>query len=222
MKHKSFVPAVDKISPREVDEIPKLAAVISYWSEDVCPPKEWMLQVEDLWGPAGLAMRRGDEVLGTTLFGPPDFFPRAERFFRRSSAENNVFLAYVGGDRRSRKHLLVQMLKELRQRGVEGVEAIAGGSGAFPHISERFLLDNGWRPVHRVRYLGRTYTLMRTDLGSVVEVGELARDIIGRVKLPGLKNTPPVPGGACIQVEPPSGNGNTAVLTVDMPSGVVA
>jgi hypothetical protein len=36
------------------------------------------------------------------------------------------------------------------------------------------------------------YTLAHIDLKSAVEVGELARALVGRVKLPGLKS--PVPG----------------------------
>ena len=120
------------------------------------------------------------------------------------------------------------MLKDLRRRGVARVEAVAGGPETSRHVPTRFLLENGWQPVRRVRRPGRSYTLMRTDLGNTVEVGELARDIIGRVKLPKLKNAPPVPGEAFVQVELSvqeelsSENGSTAVLTAEIPSGVVA
>ncbi|MGF1473655.1 MAG: hypothetical protein ACFB50_18180 [Rubrobacteraceae bacterium] len=222
MKHRPYVTTIDKLSPQEIEEIPEPAAVISYWTGEACPPEEWALQVEDLWGPAGLVMRRGKRVLGTAIFGPPAFFPRAERLFTRSFTENLVFLAYVGGDQRNRKHLLVRALKELRQREVAAVEAIAGSPGVSLHIPEHFLLENGWRPVRKVWLSGRAYTLMRTDLSNALEVGGLARDIIGRVKLPKLGSDAPVPGGACVQVEPSSGEGSTAVLTVETPSGVVA
>jgi hypothetical protein len=120
------------------------------------------------------------------------------------------------------------MIKDLRHRGVAGVEAIAGDFETSRHVSTRFLLENGWRPVRRVRRPGHSYTLMRAELGNAVEVGEFARGIIGRVKLPKLKNASPVPGEACVQVElaaqeePSSENGRTAVLTAEMPSGVVA
>jgi hypothetical protein len=41
---------------------------------------------------------------------------------------------------------------------------------------------------------GLPYTLARTELGSAVEVGELARGILGKVKIPTLKAPSPVPG----------------------------
>ena len=224
----SFVATVGEIQPQEANEVPELAAAISYWNEKVCPPEEWLRQIKDSWGPAGYAMRRGEEVLGFVIFGPAEFLTRASRLAGGLSDGNSVLMGCVTGDRRVKKHLLVRMLKDLRHRGVTGVEAISDDFGALRHVSTRFLLENGWRPVRRVGPPGSTYTLMRTDLGNIVEVGELARDIIGRVKLPKLKNTRPVPGSACVpvklssQVELPLANGRTAVLTVEIPSGVVA
>ncbi len=228
MKHMSFVATVGEILPREANEVPELAEAISYWNENAYSPEEWLRRTENSWGPAGLAMRRGEEVLGFVVFGPAEFLPRAERLSGEPFDGNTVVMACVNGDRRVKKHLLVRMLKELRQRGIAGVEAVASNFETSRHVSTRFLLENGWRPVRRVRSPGRSYTLMRTDLGNTVEVGELARGIIGRVKLPKLKSAPPVPGEACVQVElsvqvePSSENGSTAVLTADMPSGVVA
>lgn len=224
----SFVATVGEILPNEANEVPELVRTISYWNEDACPPEDWLRQIKSSWGPAGYAMRRGNEVLGAVIFGPAKFLPRAERFSGGPFGEDSVLMACVTGDRRVKKHLLVRMLKDLRQRGVTVVEAVAGDFGTSRHASTHFLLENGWRPVRRVWHSGRSYTLMRTDLGNAVEVGERARDFLGRVKLPKLKNTSPVPGGACVQVELQSQvelsfeNGRTAVLTVEMPSGVVA
>ncbi|CAN5652962.1 hypothetical protein BH24ACT22_BH24ACT22_03120 [soil metagenome] len=224
----SFVATISEILPSEAKEIPALAETISYWNEGACQPDEWLRWTETSWGPAGFAMRRGEEVLGFVLFGPAEFLPRVTSISGELSEENTVVMACVTGDRRVKKQLLVRMLRELRCRGVESLEAVAGDLGDSRHVSTGFLLQNGWRPVRRVLHLGRSYTLMRIDLGNLVEVGELARDIIGRVKLPRLKSNLPVPGGACVQVELSTQpefaleNGSTAVLTVEMPSGVVA
>jgi hypothetical protein len=46
--------------------------------------------------------------------------------------------------------------------------------------------------VRRASYRRSYYTLVHIDLKSAVEVGELARALVGRVKLPGLKA--PLPG----------------------------
>lgn len=198
---RSFVATVREILPEETDEVPELARAISYWNEGACRPEEWLRQVKSSWGPAGYAMRRGNEVLGTVIFGPAKFLTRVERLTGEPSSEDTVMMACITGDRRVKKHLLVRMLKDLRQRGVTVVEAIAEDFGAPRHASTHFLLENGWRPVRRIRHYGRPYTLMRTDLGNAVEVGELARDFLGRVRLPKLKNASPVPGGACIEAE---------------------
>ncbi len=228
VKHISFVSTVEDLHLQEVNELPELAETIAYWNESMCPPEEWLRQVESSWGSAGLVMRRGEEVLGFVVFGPAEFLPRANRLAGKLSGESPVLMACVTGDQRVKKHLLVRMLKEMRRRGVASVEAVASDFGVSQHASTSFLLESGWRPVRRAGSLGCCFTLMRTDLGNAVEVGELARDIIGRVKLPKLKHLPPVPGGACVQVEleahggasPESGR--TAVLTVEIPSGVVA
>ncbi|CAN5852413.1 hypothetical protein BH23ACT11_BH23ACT11_09270 [soil metagenome] len=224
----SFVTTVGEIQPGEASNYPELERAISYWNEDSLSSEEWLRQVAHHWGPAGLAMRRGEEMLGFVIFAPMEFLPRAETLVGALSDEDAVIMACVNGDRRVKKHLLVRMLKDLRHRGVTGVDAIASDFGVQQHVSTRFLLENGWRPVHRVKRPGRSYTLMRTDMGNTVVVGELARDIIGRVKLPRLKNPPAVPGESFVQVELTAHvassleNGNTAVLTVEMPSGVVA
>jgi hypothetical protein len=107
-----------------------------------------------------------------------------------------VLLAYVGGDPRTRRRLLVRMLRDLRQRGASRAEAIASDSGLPHHVPTPVLLESGWRPIRRAPYRRSHYTLVRTDLGSAVEVGEMARALIGRVKLPGLKKSVPAPGGA--------------------------
>lgn len=224
----SFVATVSEILPQDADEVPELAETISYWNEGTCPPDEWLRRINSSWGTAGYAMRRGEEVVGFVIFGPLEFLPHASRLSGELANENTVLMASVTGDRRIKKHLLVRMLKDLRYRDVEGVEAIASDFGVHRHASTRFLLESGWRPVRRAGPLGLSYTLMRADLGNTVEVGELARDIIGRVRFPKLKNASPAPGGACVQAElvaqvdlSPE-NGRTAVLTVEIPSGVVA
>lgn len=224
----SFVSTVVEISPQEVDDSPRLAEAISYWNEGSCTPAEWLRQAQELWGNVGLQVRRGDEALGFAIFGPSKLLPRTERLSGSPPDPNTVFLAWISGDRRIKKHLLVRVLKDLRQQGVMEVEAITSDLGASWHVSTNFLLENGWHPVRSIGHPGYRYTLMRTDLGNAVEVGELARDIIGRVKIPKLKNAPPLPGEACVQAELPSRvesspeSGKTTVFTAEMPSGVVA
>lgn len=138
------------------------------------------------------------------------------------SDEATVFLAYVGGDRRTKKHLLVRMIKDLRDRGVPAVEALASDLEAKKHVSASFLLESGWQPVNRMYHRGRTYTLMRVELDSTVEIKDLARGIIGRVKLPKLKEASPEPGVPATAELPGPHNGSIAVLTEEMPSGVDA
>jgi hypothetical protein len=86
------------------------------------------------------------------------------------------------------------MLKDLRLRGVGRVEAVASDLGGPLHASTTALLESGWSASRHGWYRGRPYTLVSTDLGSTIEVGELARGIIGRVRLPGLKSPAPSPG----------------------------
>lgn len=218
----SFVPTVGEILPEETGGMRGLQAAVSYWTEGECSAEEWLRGLKESWGPSGLAMRRGSEVLGTVIFGPPESLPRAGRYPLEPSDADAVLLAYVSGDRRARKHLLVRMCKELRHRNIAIVEAIASDFGVPHHVATGFLLENGWHPVRRFRYRGYPHTLVRVDLGSAVEAGWLARDIIGRVRLPKLKGSSPVPGGAMIQVQTSSQNGKTAVLTAEIPTGVVA
>jgi hypothetical protein len=85
-------------------------------------------------------------------------------------------------------------MRDLRLRGFGGVEAIASDLGRSRHVPTRFLSESGWKPVGRDQRAGCPYTLMRADFGSTVEVGELARELVGRVKLPVLKVKGPVPG----------------------------
>jgi len=194
LKPTSFVPMVGEISPEEAGTVPGLEAVISYWTEGACSAEEWLRGLGDRWGSAGFAMRRGEETLGFLVCGPREWLPRAGRFPVGPLEDDAVLLAYVGGDPRTRRHLLVRMLRELRHRDVEKVEAVASDAGLARHVPTRFLLESGWQPVRSGLYLGFPYTLVRTDLGSTVEMGELARGLIGRVKLPKLKGAAPEPG----------------------------
>src|SRR5919107_575581 len=82
--------------------------------------------------------------------------------------------------------------RRVSPRGVERVEAIASDRGVSHHVPTSFLLESGWQPVRRAPYRMSYYTLVHIDLKSAVQVGELARALVGRVRLPGLKS--PVPG----------------------------
>jgi hypothetical protein len=192
MKPTSFVPMIGEISAEDAHEVPGLQAVVSYWTEDGYSAEAWFRELNDLWGTAGFAVRRGGEVQGFVVYGPPGRLARSSSHPLGPIDEEAVLLAYVGGDARTRRRLLVRMLRDLRQRGVGRVEAIASDRGVSDYVPTSFLLESGWQPVRRAPYRMSYYTLAHIDLKSAVEVGELARALVGRVKLPELKS--PVPG----------------------------
>ena len=193
MKAASFVPVIGAISPEMAEEVPGLAEAVAFWTRGR-PAAEWFREMEDCWGTAGFVLRRGEEVQGFVVYGPPERFPQAGAYPVGPFADDAAMLAYVGGDVRTRRRLLVRMLRELRLRGVGTVEAVASDRDRPHHVPTAFMLQSGWRPVrHAPRGLGR-YTLVRTELGSAVEVGELARALVGKVRLPSLKRKVPNPG----------------------------
>lgn len=194
MKPVPFVPTVGELSAVNAGEVAGLEAVISHWTENERSAEEWFEETNEFWGTAGFVMRRGEDVLGFVVYGPPEYLPHAGRYPVGPLSEDAVVLAYVGGDARTRRHLLVRVLKDLRLRGVGRVEAVASDLGGPRHASTAALLESGWRVSRHGWYRGRPYTLVRTDLGTTVEVRELARGIIGRVRLPGLKSPAPSPG----------------------------
>ncbi len=194
MKLRPFIPAVTEIPASEAGEIPGLAGALSYWS-GYSDAGEWFREVEDHWGSPGLVMRRGSETLGYALYAPVEYLPRALYLPTGPVSRDAVLLAYASGDGRVRKHLLVRTLREMRLRGVSGVEAIGSDFGlARHHLDTRRLLECGWRPVRRGYRRGFPYTLARAELGNAVEVGEIARGLIGRVKLPSFERPAPAPG----------------------------
>jgi hypothetical protein len=191
MKSPSFVPTIGEISAEEAVEVPDLEAVVSYWTENRHSAEGWFHELNDRWGTAGFAVRRGGEVQGFVIYAPPEHLASAARY-PLAVDEEAVLLAYAGGDTRTRRRLLVRMLRDLRQRGVGRVQAIASDRGVSNHVPTSFLLESGWQPLHRAPYRSSYYTLAHIDLKSAVEVGKLARSLVGRVKLPGIQS--PVPG----------------------------
>jgi hypothetical protein len=183
---------VGEISAQDAGEIPHLGAVISHWTDGGYSAEEWFRELNDCWGTAGFAVRRGGEVQGFALYAPPEHLASAARFPLGPIDEDAVLLAYAGGDTRTRRRLLVRMLRDLKQRGVGSVQAIASDRGVSYHVPTSFLLESGWQPLRRAPYGMSYYTLAHIDLKSAVEVGELARALVGRVKLPGIQS--PVPG----------------------------
>lgn len=222
MKQRSLVPKVSKILPEDVESLPELQETIAYWNHGSRPMEDWLSGILEEYGHAGLVSRRGEKVLGFCVFGPRKFFPRAELMSLKFSYAA-VFLAGITGDRRTKKHLLVRTFKEIRDLGTNTIEAAASDIPKRGSVSTGFLVENGWRPVDHTYHRGRTYTLMRAELGSTVEIGELARDIIGRVKLPRLKDATPEPSTLSTNIkEHRFQNDKTAVLKEEIPSGVVA
>jgi hypothetical protein len=182
-----FIPTVEEISARDVPGIRGLEATISYWTEGARPAEEWFAEVLASWGPAGLVMRRGEEVLGFAVYGPPEYLSRAGRYPVGPLGEDTALLAHLRGDTRTRRHLLVRVMRDLRLRGFSGVEAITSDLGLPRHVPTWVLSESGWKPVRSGWHAGLPYTLMRAHFGSIVEVGERARELVGRVKLPVLK-----------------------------------
>jgi hypothetical protein len=125
------------------------------------------------------------------VYGPQRCLPRTARYSVGPLGEDAALLAYLRGDSHTRRHLLVRVMRDLKLRGFGGVEAIASDLGLPRHVPTRFLSESGWKPVCRGLYTGSPYTLMRADFGSIVEVGELARGLMGRVKLPVLGTPAP-------------------------------
>jgi len=198
LKAPSFVPAISEITPDDVGRVAGLEAVMLHWtlgcgsSESSVESlvSERVRRIREDFGSAGLFVERGGEVLGFLVYGPKLHFPKADEYPVGPLDDDAVLLAYVEGDFRACRRLLVRMLRDLRQRGVSKVEAISSDTGASRHVPTRLLMESGWRPVRSGVLRGRPYTLARTDLGSAVEVGELARGLIGRVKLPKLGRSP--------------------------------
>jgi hypothetical protein len=192
-----FIPTVEEISTGDASGIRGLETTISYWTEGACSAEEWFAEVSDSWGPAGLVVRRGKEVLGFAVYGPPEYLPRAGRYPVGPLGEDTALLAHLRGDTRTRRHLLVRMVRDLRLRGFSGVEAIASDLGLPHHVPTWLLSESGWKPVRSGWYAGCPYTLMRANFGSIAEVGERARELVGKVKLPVLKvPAPDVPTSA--------------------------
>lgn len=206
MKPTSFVPTVAAISPDDAGEIAGLEAIIWHWTERTCSAEEWFREVTAGWGTAGFVVRRGGDSSGFVVYGTTEHLPHARTYPVGPLGEDAVLLACVTGDARTRRRLLVRMLRDLKHRGVVRVEAIASDREAANHVPTPFLLESGWKPVRRGWHRGSPYTLARTDLGSAVEVGELARGLVGRVKLPHLKAPKPAPGALIHARDPQKGH----------------
>ena len=200
-----FIPTVAEISAADAAEVPGLEAVVSHWTEGALSASEWYAEVSQAWGTAGFAVRRGEDVLGFAVYGPLTHLPRAGRYPVGPVGEDAALLAYLEGDGRTRRRLLVRVMRDLKLRGFGGVEAIGSDAGLSRHVPTRFLLESGWKPVRRGQHRGSPYTLVRIDLGSAVEVGELARSLVGRVKLPHLKAPNPAPGALARAAKPQEG-----------------
>src|SRR5215204_5426004 len=130
-----FIPTVEGICARDVFGIRGLEATISYWTEGVYSAEEWFAEVSASWGPPGLVMRRGEEVLGFAVYGPPEYLPRAGRYPVGPLGEDTALLGHLRGDTRTRRHLLVRVMRNLRLSGVSGAVDKASDLGLPRHIS---------------------------------------------------------------------------------------
>jgi hypothetical protein len=131
----SFVPTVEEISADRAGEIPGLEAEISHWTEGACSAVDWFREANAGWGTAGFFVRRGGDTSGFVVYGPIERLPHAGAYPVGPLGEDAVLLAYVAGDGRTRRRLLVRMLRDLKHRGVVRVEAIASDRGAAGSLS---------------------------------------------------------------------------------------
>lgn len=198
----SFVPTIERISAGKIREIPGLEGVIRYWADETDTLEDWHREAGDGLG-VGFAMRHSDEFAGFALYAAAEYLPRANRLTIDTIEPDKILLAYVGGDTRTRRQLLVRVLKEMRQHGVPDMWAVSSDLGHPQHTTTDFLIESGWQPVRRGWTLGKPYTLMRAELGSSVEVGEFARGLIDKVRLPKLRRDHPLPG-AFVREESPA------------------
>ncbi|TCJ15144.1 hypothetical protein E0L93_13395 [Rubrobacter taiwanensis] len=186
MKALPFIPAFSELSPEDLEGIPGLERAVEHWTDGFPAPALWFETVRESWGAPGLAARRGSEVVGFALYGPPEHFARRRRYPLPSMDEGALLLADLEGEARIRKHLLVRTLRELKARGAGPVEAVATAVSLPHHVDAGFLKANGWEVVRR----RGIYVLMRCELENTVEVGELARGLLDRVRLPSLSGSP--------------------------------
>ena len=117
---------------------------------------------------------------------PPRAVPPTRGYSVGPFADDAAMLAYVGGDVRTRRRLLVRMLRELRLRGVGTVEAVASDRERPHHVPTEFMLQSGWRPVRRAP-LGR-YTLVRTELEAPSRWGA-GRALVRKVRPPSRRGS---------------------------------
>jgi hypothetical protein len=186
------MPVISEITAAEASEIGGLDELVSYWTEGSYDKAgKWFAEVSASWGPAGLTMLRGEEVLGFAVYGPQEYLPRAGRYPVGPFSEDAALLAYLSGDARTRRHLLVRVVRNLRLRGFGKVEAVTSDTTRPWHVPTRFLLESGWKPVRRALHAGHPYTLMRADFVSLAEIGEFARAFVGRVRLPSFETPEP-------------------------------
>ena len=217
----SFMPTVSEITAEDAGRVPGLEGIVAYWTGGEYPAREWFEETGSVWGVTSLALRRDEEVLGYVLYAPAKYLSRSARYPLGPLHEDTVLLAYVSGDTRTRRHLLVRMLRDLRSRDLMEVQAIASDPGISRHPSTRFMLESGWQPVRRGYYRALPYTLVHRDLGSAIEVREVARGLMGRVRLPVLRK--PVPAFSRSRRKTGQlSSGRTAVFTADRPPEAVA
>jgi hypothetical protein len=83
-------------------------------------------------------VRRGEDVLGFAVYGPLTHLPRAGRYPVGPVGEDAALLAYLEGDGRTRRRLLVRVMRDLKLRGFGGIEAIGSDAGLSRHVPTRF------------------------------------------------------------------------------------
>lgn len=151
--------------------------------------EEWIRQVGEAWGDAGLIIYDGSTPLGFVKYAPGRLFPQAARMPSGPPDDDSVLIAcmHVDPDVRDAglgKVLLHAALRDLVSRKERVVEAYAAGEAAdrdrSPLMSVEFLLRQGFR-VARPHPL---YPLMKLELKSLATWAESLDVMLEAIQLP--------------------------------------
>lgn len=163
----------------------------------------WARQAEELSGGWGKLALADGQLLGMIQYGPAALFPGVEALPCGPASADAVLMAcsIVMDDALvvMRKSLMLTALAELRELGVETVEAFChqGPSDDEPgHLFEQdFLRDSGFYPARSSGGI----RLMRLELGGVERSGSPLRRSRGRLRLlDRIKRPAPAPSPAAL------------------------
>jgi GNAT superfamily N-acetyltransferase len=175
---------------------PKQCLTSVFWeideeAEDLDPffhKEEWFSSTLLEWGRCGKLMTEGDGTPGFAQYAPDTLFPRLERFPRRETSRDAVYLAYcfVEEGRRGKgrgRALVRDVARDVVERGYLGLEAIGDrdwdGGWVLP---EAFLAKCGFRILRD----HPRYPLLRLDLMERAGAPAVSRERVS-LRLPAFQ-----------------------------------